>query len=104
MSSSTPYDPIVAPNSREEQIQREMDATINVMHNNINNMANRDVQLNALQDKTDRLADSARDFDQRAKVVRKSMWRKNFKMKLCLAAGIIVLIVVIVVPLVVHFT
>lgn len=67
-------------------------------------MAERGGQLDALQDKTDNLAVAAKDFQRGASRVRKQMWWKDMKMRLCLLAGVIILIIVIVVPIAVHFS
>lgn len=74
------------------------------MRANINHMADRGGQLDALQDKTDNLAVAAQDFRRGANRVRKQMWWKDMKMRMCLIAGVIILIVVIVVPIAVHFS
>jgi vesicle-associated membrane protein 4 len=44
------------------------------------------------------LADSAQNFRRGANRVRKQMWWKDMKMRMCLIVGIIILIVIIVVP------
>ncbi|VVT44627.1 uncharacterized protein SAPINGB_P000479 [Magnusiomyces paraingens] len=87
-----------------EQIQDTVNQTINVMKDNVQKMAVRDDQLNRLEEGANNLAESAGQFRQQSQQVKKRMWVKNTKMKVCLAIGIIVLIAVIVIPLVVHFT
>lgn len=74
------------------------------MRDNMNRMADRGGQLDALQDKTDNLAVAAHDFRRGANRVRKQMWWKDMKMRMCLIAGVIILIIVIVVPVAVHFS
>lgn len=51
-----------------------------------------------MQDKTDNLAVSAQGFRRGANRVRKQMWWKDMKMRMCLIAGIIILILIIVIP------
>lgn len=68
------------------------------MRENINKVSQRGERLDALQDKTDNLAVSAQGFRRGANRVRKQMWWKDMKMRMCLIAGIIILILVIVVP------
>lgn len=68
------------------------------MRENINKVSQRGERLDALQDKTDNLAVSAQGFRRGANRVRKQMWWKDMKMRVCLIAVIIILIVVIVVP------
>ncbi|WVR03259.1 hypothetical protein IAU60_000250 [Kwoniella sp. DSM 27419] len=118
-ASSEPYDPYIpagssAPaaggsaqgGSRGQQskkiadIQEQIDSTVNVMHENIQRVAERGERLDALQDKTDTLAVSAQGFRRGANRVRKQMWWKDMKMRIIIGVGIAVLIVIIVVPIV----
>jgi hypothetical protein len=64
------------------------------MRDNINKVSERGARLDSLQDKTDNLAVSAQGFRRGANRVRKQMWWKDMKMRMCL----IVLLVVIIVP------
>ncbi|PGG99425.1 hypothetical protein AJ79_08541 [Helicocarpus griseus UAMH5409] len=80
--------------SRETQI----DDTVGVMRENINKVSQRGENLDSLQDKTDNLAVSAQGFRRGANRVRKQMWWKDFKMRICIIVGIIILLVVIIVP------
>lgn len=68
------------------------------MRENINKVSQRGERLDALQDKTDNLAVSAQGFRRGANRVRKQMWWKDMKMRMCLIVGIIILILVIVIP------
>lgn len=68
------------------------------MHDNMNKVAQRGQNLDALQDKTNNLAESAQDFRRGANRVRKAMWWKDMKMRVCIVVGIILLLVVIIVP------
>jgi vesicle-associated membrane protein 4 len=69
------------------------------MRDNINKVSERGERLDSLQDKTDNLAVSAQGFRRGANRVRKQMWWKDMKMRMCIiAAVIILLLVVIVVP------
>jgi vesicle-associated membrane protein 4 len=68
------------------------------MRENINKVSQRGERLDALQDKTDNLAVSAQGFRRGANRVRKQMWWKDMKMRMCLIAGVIILILVIVIP------
>jgi vesicle-associated membrane protein 4 len=72
--------------------------TVDVMHENINKISQRGERLDSLQDKTDNLAVSAQGFRRGANRVRKQMWWKDMKMRMCLIAGIIILLIVIIVP------
>lgn len=68
------------------------------MRENINKVSQRGERLDSLQDKTDNLAVSAQGFRRGANRVRKQMWWKDMKMRICIIVGIIILLVVIIVP------
>lgn len=68
------------------------------MRDNINKVSERGARLDSLQDKTDNLAVSAQGFRRGANRVRKQMWWKDMKMRMCLIVGIIILLVIIIVP------
>lgn len=108
-----PYDPYIpsggaapggsaAPsgNQRTAALQAQIDDTVGVMRENINKVSQRGERLDSLQDKTDNLAVSAQGFRRGANRVRKQMWWKDMKMRVCLVVVIIILIIVIVVPVV----
>ncbi|KAF6795023.1 vesicle-associated membrane protein 4 [Colletotrichum sojae] len=115
MPEDAPYDPYIpsgqgaAPqqqggaggNARTQALQAQIDDTVGVMRENINKVSQRGERLDALQDKTDNLAVSAQGFRRGANRVRKQMWWKDVKMRMCLIAGIIILILIIVIPAVV---
>ncbi|KAG9258548.1 synaptobrevin-domain-containing protein [Emericellopsis atlantica] len=110
-----PYDPYIpsgqaAPqqqqqgtggNARTQALQAQIDDTVGVMRDNINKVSQRGERLDALQDKTDNLAISAQGFRRGANRVRKQMWWKDMKMRVCLIVGVIILLLVIIVPIVV---
>ncbi|KAI4846727.1 hypothetical protein E4T44_04906 [Aureobasidium sp. EXF-8845] len=106
--SEQPYDPYIPSgqtggasrdgNQRTAALQAEIDSTVNVMRNNINKVSERGERLDSLQDKTDNLAVSAQGFRRGANRVRKQMWWKDMKMRMCLIVGIILLLVIIIVP------
>lgn len=77
---------------------QQIDDTVGVMRDNINKVSQRGERLDALQDKTDNLAVSAQGFRRGANRVRKQMWWKDMKMRMCLIVGIIILLVIIIVP------
>lgn len=68
------------------------------MRENINKVSQRGERLDALQDKTDNLAVSAQGFRRGANRVRKQMWWKDMKMRVCLIVGIIILLCIIIIP------
>lgn len=73
------------------------------MRDNINKVAERGERLDSIENKTDNLAIGAQGFRRGANRVRKDMWWKDFKMRMCLILGIIIVLVVIIVPIAVHF-
>ncbi|TNY21321.1 synaptobrevin [Rhodotorula diobovata] len=88
-------------NTKTAQIQQQIDDTVGIMRENITKVAERGERLDALQDKTDNLAQSAQGFRRGANRVRKQMWWKDMKMRILIAVGVALLVVVIVVPIVV---
>jgi len=108
-----PYDPYIPAggnaqggqgqngNVRTQALQAEIDSTVGIMRDNINKVSERGARLDSLQDKTDNLATSAQGFRRGANRVRKQMWWKDMKMRMCLIVGIIILLVIIIVPSVV---
>ncbi|RAK75271.1 SNAP receptor SNC2 [Aspergillus fijiensis CBS 313.89] len=68
------------------------------MRSNIFKVSERGERLDSLQDKTDNLAVSAQGFRRGANRVRKQMWWKDMKMRVCLIICVIILLVVIIVP------
>jgi vesicle-associated membrane protein 4 len=81
-----------------DTLQQEIDGAVNQMRSNIQAVGQRGERLDALQDKTDNLATQANGFRRGANRVRKQMWWKDMKMRMCIIIGIIVLLVVIIVP------
>jgi vesicle-associated membrane protein 4 len=68
------------------------------MQKNIEEVGRRGENIDNLRDKTDTLATSAQGFRRGANRVRKQMWWKDMKMRMCLIVGIIILLIVIIVP------
>lgn len=107
-----PYDPYIPSNGqgggqqqpgnqRTAALQAQIDDTVGVMQQNIKAMGERGEKLDKLQHQTDNLAASAQGFRRGANRVRKQMWWKDMKMRMCLIVGIIILLIVIIVPAVV---
>jgi len=84
-----------------DRIQDEIQGAMDTMRNNINKISERGERLDHLQDKTEDLSTHAHDFRRGANRVRKQMWWKDMKMRICIVVGIIILLVVIIVPSVV---
>ena len=68
------------------------------MQENLQKASQRGENLNTLHDKTDNLATSAQGFRRGANRVRKQMWWKDMKMRICIIVGIIILLIIIIVP------
>ena len=68
------------------------------MRQNIHKASERGERLDNLQDKTENLSTQAGHFRRGANRVRKQMWWKDMKMRMCIIIGIIILLVVIIVP------
>ncbi|KDQ11540.1 hypothetical protein BOTBODRAFT_177156 [Botryobasidium botryosum FD-172 SS1] len=87
-------------NAKTAAIQAQIDDTVGIMRENITKVAERGERLDSLQDKTDNLAVSAQGFRRGANRVRKNMWWKDMKMRIIIAVGIAILLVIIIVPIV----
>ncbi|RMY03819.1 hypothetical protein D0866_15436 [Hortaea werneckii] len=92
--------PLHAPPEKLFSAQRhaEIDRAVSQMQQNITKVSERGERLDTLQDKTDSLATQANGFRRGANRVRKQMWWKDMKMRMCIIVGIIILLVVIIVP------
>lgn len=77
---------------------QELDETTQYMHRNIEAVRERDGKLSDLQTKSDNLANQASGFRRGANRVRKQMWWKDMKMRMCLIAGVIILLLIIIIP------
>ncbi|GAB7361813.1 hypothetical protein MBLNU230_g1855t1 [Neophaeotheca triangularis] len=110
MDNNQSYDPYIPNNqnaggsqqaggqSRTEGLNREINDVVDQMRQNMTKASERGERLDSLQDKTDNLATSAQGFRRGANRVRKQMWWKDMRMRMCLIVGIILLLVVIIVP------
>lgn len=112
-SHSEPYDPYVpkdgaaaggsagqGSNPRTDALQREINSTVDIMRDNINKVSERGERLDSLQDKTDNLQRSAQGFRRGANRVRKAMWWKDMKMRMCIIGAVVaIILIVIIVPL-----
>ncbi|BAE60608.1 unnamed protein product [Aspergillus oryzae RIB40] len=112
--SEQPYDPYIPSGSttnapagasaaqngdpRTREIDKKIQETVDTMRSNIFKVSERGERLDSLQDKTDNLAVSAQGFRRGANRVRKQMWWKDMKMRVCLVICVILLLVVIIVP------
>ncbi|KAK2590877.1 Vesicle membrane receptor protein (v-SNARE) [Conoideocrella luteorostrata] len=99
------YDPHISRDATQskseaqmQNIQATLDDTTQKMHQNVNSIAARGERLDNLQDKTDNLAVSAQGFRRGANRVRKQMWWKDMKMRMCIIVGIIILLLIIIIP------
>lgn len=77
---------------------QDINDTVGILRDNINKANDRGQRLDALQDKTDNLAVSAQGFRRGANRVRKQMWWKDMKMRICIVVGIIILLLIIIIP------
>lgn len=78
------------------QVQRQVGEVVGVMQNNIEKVLDRGERLEDLQDKSENLADTATDFNVRARRLQKRMWWKQMKMKICIGISLLLIILIIV--------
>lgn len=98
-----PYDPHREPQGHQAggqsaALNEQINDTLRVMQDNLSKASQRGDRLDTLQDKTDNLATSAQGFRRGANRVRKQMWWKDMKMRICIIVGIIILLIIIIVP------
>ena len=68
------------------------------MQENIRHGTTRGANLGELQERTEALSTQATVFRKGANRVRKQMWWKDMKMRMCIIVGIIVLLLIIIIP------
>ncbi|EMC94516.1 hypothetical protein BAUCODRAFT_43405, partial [Baudoinia panamericana UAMH 10762] len=81
-----------------EAVQREINDVTNIVRQNLQATSQRGERLDNLENKTNALSGSANQFRTRANRVRKDMWWKDMKMRMCIIIAVIILLVVIIVP------
>ena len=113
MSSATPYNPFSQPtspqtayggNSKTAQIQSQIDDTIRIAGENVTKLGERGEKISNIEDQSQRLVETANDFNVTSRRVGREMWKKDMKMRLCIILGVVILLIVIVVPIAVHFS
>lgn len=93
-----------ASRTKLQDLQNTLDDTTGMMRDNIEAINQRGEVLEDIDNRAYSLQNNATLFNKSANKVRKDMWKKNIKLKLCVAAIVIIILVVIIVPIVVHFT
>lgn len=68
------------------------------MQENLQKTSERGQRLDHLQTQTEDLSTQANSFRRGANRVRKQMWWKDMKMRMCIIIGIIILLLVIIIP------
>ena len=77
------------------EIRGTLDDIRDVMTENIERVIERNGRIESLVEQSEELDDVAQHFRSRAKTVRKKMWWDSVKMKVFLALGVAVLIVIV---------
>ncbi len=85
-------------------LQNTLDETAGIMRNNLEAINQRGETLEDMDTRANELSNNAKMFNRSANQVRKDMWKKNMKLKLCIILVIIILLIVIIVPIAVHFS
>lgn len=78
------------------RVQKQVGEVVGVMQTNIDKVLDRGERLEDLQDKSDNLADTASDFNMRARRLQKKMWWRQMKMKICIGLGILIILIIII--------
>ncbi|KHO00220.1 SNARE complex subunit [Metarhizium album ARSEF 1941] len=90
-----------AQDAKIQEIKEGIRETQATMKTNLEDIAGRGDKLHSMEHQTAGLADSSQQFRRGANRVRKQMWWKDMKMRICLIAGVIILLLVIIIPSVV---
>ena len=80
------------------ELRGQVDSVGNLMRENVNKILERETRLSELEERSERLDDSAAEFRSQANRVRRRMWWEDSKMKLVLGgtiSGVILLIIII---------
>jgi vesicle-associated membrane protein 4 len=85
-----------------KELQDIIHDTTGVMKQNVATLSERGERLDVLMDKSDNLAEQSNNFHRRANRLRKHMWLKDMRLRLCLATGAILLLVLIIVLVTLH--
>jgi vesicle-associated membrane protein 4 len=78
-------------------LQAQVDATIRTMRDTINNLPERKERLDSFENRTDGLSITSHGACDGASEVRKRVWWKDIKGRMCLISSVIILLLVIVV-------
>ncbi|ORY03093.1 synaptobrevin [Basidiobolus meristosporus CBS 931.73] len=89
--------------NKAQGIQKQVDEVVGIMQNNVERVMERGEKLDSLNNKADQLEAGALRFKQGTNRVRKAMWWKNMKLKLIIAAIVVIILIAIIVPVVLHF-
>lgn len=84
-------------------LQNTLDETAGIMRNNLAAINQRGETLDDMDTRADELNNNAKMFNRSANQVRKNMWKKNMKLKLCVILVVVVILIVVIVPIAVHF-
>ncbi|QPG76978.1 hypothetical protein FOA43_004372 [Brettanomyces nanus] len=85
-------------------LQSTLDETAGIMRNNLEAINQRGETLEDMDTRANELSNNAKMFNRSANQVRKDMWKKNMKLKICVILIVIILLIVIIVPIAVHFS
>jgi vesicle-associated membrane protein 4 len=82
--------------SKTQQVQKEVDDVIGIMHTNIEKVVQRGEKLESLQSKTDDLQQGALQFKRGATTIRRQMWWKDLKFKIMIGIIFFVILAIII--------
>ena len=85
---------------RHQKLQKQIDDTTGLLRQNVEKVAQRGERLDSLQENMINLRQSAQGFRRGTNNLRKKMWWKDMKMRMCLVFGGVILLIVIIVPIV----
>lgn len=80
-----------------KELQQTINDTTSMTKENMVKLSDRGEDLEELIDKSDKLTGQASQFRRGSNRVRKRMWLKDMRLRLCLAGGVVLLLVSIIV-------
>eukprot|EP00613_Pedinella_sp_CCMP2098_P049799 CAMPEP_0171848750 /NCGR_PEP_ID=MMETSP0992-20121227/19219_1 /TAXON_ID=483369 /ORGANISM="non described non described, Strain CCMP2098" /LENGTH=254 /DNA_ID=CAMNT_0012467733 /DNA_START=8 /DNA_END=768 /DNA_ORIENTATION=+ len=83
-------------------VSRKIDVTTNVMQENISLLLENDAKLEEIEGKSEHMTSAADKFKSTSTELKKKMWWKLCKMRLCYALVVVAVLSVIIVPLSIH--
>lgn len=91
-------------NTKIHTVRSQVDEVVDIMQTNVGKVLERGERLEDLQYKSDSLSSNAQTFRVKAQGLRRQMWWKECRMRILLAVIVTIILIIIFVPIIIHFT